>query len=133
MGGIWGLASATALETLPAQVRGIASGIIQEGYAVGNMLAAIINLTLVPEQRHTWRALFWMAAGLSFFAAFVRALLPESEIFLKARAAAKASGKTTKKKTSIFIHESMVMMKKHWKLWIYATLLMSGERSFFSA
>jgi len=126
MGGVWGLASATALETLPVQVRGLASGIIQEGYAMGNMLAAIINLTLVPEQSHTWRAMFWTAAGLSFLAAFVRACLPESEIFLKARAAAKASGKGTKKKTSIFFHETIVMLKKHWKLWIYASLLMSG-------
>ena len=93
---------------------------------MGNMLAAIIKLTLVPEQRYTWRALFWTAGGLSFVAAFVRLLLPESDIFLKARAATQASGKTTKK-TSIFIHESIVMMKKHWKLWIYTSVLMSGQ------
>jgi len=126
MGGVWGLASANALEILPVQLRGMASGIIQEAYVAGSMTAAIINLTLVPKQSHTWRALFWLAGGFSFFAAFVRACLPESEIFLKARAAAKASGTGTKKKTSIFIHETMVMMRKHWKLWIYASLLMSG-------
>jgi MFS transporter, SHS family, lactate transporter len=69
MGGIWGLAAATALENLPVEVRGIASGILQEGYAVGYLLAAaaIINLFLVPEVSAGWRALFWTGSGISLF------------------------------------------------------------------
>jgi len=126
MGGIWGMASSTALETLPVELRGIASGILQEGYAVGYLFAAVVNLRLVPAQSHGWRALFWCAAGLSFLAAIVRACLPESPVFLRARAAAKAEGLTTKKKTSVFLHETVQMLKMHWKLWIYAVLLMSG-------
>ena len=86
MGGVWGLASATALENLPVEVRGIASGIIQEGYAVGYLIAAVINLFLVPEVSVGWRALFFTASGISLFSAAVRAVLPESEIFLRAKA-----------------------------------------------
>jgi len=52
--------------------------------------------------------------------------LPESEVFLRARAAAKASGMETKKKTKVFMRETVRMLKLHWKLWIYAVLLMSG-------
>jgi len=83
MGGVWGLAAATALENLPVEVRGIASGILQEGYAIGYLFAAIINLFLVPEVSVGWRALFWTGSGISLFAAAVRALLPESEVFFE--------------------------------------------------
>jgi len=126
MGGIWGLAAATTLENLPVEVRGIASGILQEGYAVGYLLAAIINLFLVPEVSPGWRALFWTGSGISLFAAAIRALLPESEFFLRAKEAEKARGTDTTHKTRIFIHETKAMLKKHWLLCIYAVLLMTG-------
>jgi len=129
MGGIWGLASATALENLPVQLRGVASGILQEGYALGYLIAAVVNLTLVPEQKNGWRALFWTAAGLSFFAAVVRAFLPESEVFLRAKRMEReriAAGLEGPRKTKTFMRETWRMLKIHWKLWIYAVLLMSG-------
>ena len=126
MGGIWGLAAATALENLPVEVRGIASGILQEGYAMGYLLAAIINLFLVPEVSAGWRALFWTGAGISLFAAAIRVLLPESEVFLKAKEAGKAGGTNTTQKTKIFIHETKAMLKMHWLLFIYAVLLLTG-------
>jgi len=126
MGGIWGLAAATALENLPVEVRGIASGVLQQGYAMGYLLAAIVNLFLVPEVSPGWRALFWTGAGISLFAAAVRALLPESEFFLRAKEAEKARGTDTSQKTKIFIRETKAMLKKHWLLCIYAVLLMTG-------
>ncbi|KAI0667769.1 MFS general substrate transporter [Trametes maxima] len=126
MGGIWGLAASTALENLPVEVRGLASGILQQGYAVGYLLAAVINLTLVPETAATWRSLFWTASGISAFAAFIRFLLPESDVFLRAKAAERARGGSTSKKTRIFLHETWVMLKSHWLLCIYAVLLMTG-------
>jgi MFS transporter, SHS family, lactate transporter len=49
MGGVWDLAAATALENLPVEVRGVASRILQQGYALDYLFAAIINLFLVPE------------------------------------------------------------------------------------
>ncbi|KAK7447714.1 hypothetical protein VKT23_013970 [Stygiomarasmius scandens] len=50
MGGIWGLSASTALENLPVEARGLASGILQQGYALGCLLASIVNLTLVPAK-----------------------------------------------------------------------------------
>jgi SHS family lactate transporter-like MFS transporter len=70
--------------------------------------------------------LFWTGAGISLFAAAIRALLPESELFLKAKEAERARGTDTTQKTKIFIHETKVMLKKHWLLCIYAVLLMTG-------
>jgi len=130
MGGIWGLAASTALENLPLEARGLASGVLQEGYAVGYLLAAVINLFLVPEQSHSWRALFWCAAGISAFTAFLRLLLPESAVFLRAKEDARLReerlGRSLDSKTKIFLRETKKMLKSHWKLCIYAVLLMTG-------
>ncbi|KAH7885614.1 carboxylic acid transporter [Phlebopus sp. FC_14] len=126
MGGIWGLSASTALENLPVELRGLGSGILQEGYAVGYLIAAVINLTLVASSSHTWRTLFWTGAGITFFAAIVRACVPESQVFLRAKALEKANGTTTTQKTKIFLRETKEMLKHHWKLCIYAVLLMTG-------
>ena len=125
MGGIWGLASATALENLPVEARGLASGILQQGYAAGYLVAALVSLYLVPHT--SWRALFWTGAGISAFAAALRILLPESEVFLRARREKQNDiMRPTQSKTRIFLHEVKQMLKQHWILAIYAVLLMTG-------
>jgi len=129
MGGIWGLAMSTALENVPMETRGFLSGVLQEGYAVGYLLSAVVNLTVVPRSSHTWRTLFWVAAGLTFFAACLRAVLPESEVFLRARAARRNKEVETvnaASKTRIFLRETKKMLRDHWVLCIYAVLLMTG-------
>ncbi|EMD40166.1 hypothetical protein CERSUDRAFT_112376 [Gelatoporia subvermispora B] len=127
MGGVWGLAASTALENLPVETRGLASGVLQQGYAVGYLIAAVINLKLVPETSSTWRTLFWTGAGISALSAFIRALLPESQVFLRVKAARRAGVQTsTGHKTRIFLHETAEMLKRHWILCIYAVLLMTG-------
>jgi SHS family lactate transporter-like MFS transporter len=130
MGGIWGLASSSALENLPVELRGTASGVLQQGYAVGYLLAAVINLTLVAQ--HGWRVIFWTGAGITFFAAVIRALVPESAFFLRAKELERARGATTNQKTKIFIRETKEMLKRHWLLCIYAVLLMTGWLFCFS-
>lgn len=124
MGGIWGLAASTSLENLPVEARGLASGVLQQGYAVGYLIAAVINLYLVPSVPQSWRALFWTASGISLFAACIRMMLPESAVFLRAQAA--AGGSQTKNKTRVFLRETKEMLKKHWLLCVYAVLLMTG-------
>lgn len=127
MGGIWGLAASTALENLPVEARGIASGFIQQGYAAGYLIAALINLFLVPKTSLGWRSMFYTAAGISFGAALLRAILPESEVFLRAREVEKArGGPAEKNKTKVFLKETGKMLKTHWLRCIYAVLLMTG-------
>ena len=128
MGGIWGLASSTALENLPVELRGLASGVLQVGYPFGCIIAAVITLYVVPHSSHTWRALFWTSAGLSAFAALVRALVPESEVFLRAKALERENSFTTASgnKSRWFIRQASAMLEKHWLLCIYAVLLMTG-------
>jgi len=126
MGGVWGLASSTALENLPVEARGLASGVLQQGYAAGYLIAAVINLRLVPHTSSTWRSLFWASSAISAFAAVVRALVPESEVFVRAKALECERGSSTGKKTRVFIRQAGAMVKNHWLLCVYAILLMTG-------
>ncbi|GJN90545.1 hypothetical protein Rhopal_003557-T1 [Rhodotorula paludigena] len=127
MGGIWGLAAALGLENMPVEARGLFSGILQQGYAVGYLIAAVLNLTEVA--RHDdWRILFYFAAAVSAFAALLRALLPESAYFIERREAEKASGSTTTgwAKSRIFVKEMGRALRLHWVRCIYAVCLMTG-------
>ncbi|KAJ6574223.1 carboxylic acid transporter [Mycena capillaripes] len=127
MGGIWGMAASTSLENLPVGLRGIGSGVIQQGYTVGYLLAAVISLELVPEVSQGWRSLFWTASGVSLFVAFLRLILPESTPFLKARRSAESHGIVSEgQKTRVFLRETRTMLSNHWVLCIYAVLLMIG-------
>src|SRR5215470_16240637 len=42
MGGEWGVGAALALESLPARNRGFFSGLLQEGYVLGYLLASLV-------------------------------------------------------------------------------------------
>lgn len=125
MGGVWGLASASALENLPVEARGLASGILQQGYAGGYLIAALVNLYLIPKT--SWREQFRTSAGISSFAALLRITLPESQVFLRAQEARQANTEeSSQSKTRVFFQEVGKMLKSHWLLCIYAVLLMAG-------
>lgn len=124
MGGVWGLAAATALENLPVEARGFISGVLQQGYAVGYLIAAVVNLKLVPSVPAGWKSLSWTAAGIISFAAAIRAITPESELFLRAKA--EHGTADTKDKTRVFLRETKRMLYRHWLLCIYSVLLMAG-------
>ena len=61
MGGNWGVGASLAMESAPPKWRGILSGLLQEGYALGNVLAAIAYYTVFP--RWGWRAMFFVGAA----------------------------------------------------------------------
>jgi SHS family lactate transporter-like MFS transporter len=60
MGGEWGVGAALAFETLPSEGRGFFSGLLQEGYAVGYLMAALAYGTLFPV--FGWRGMFVIGA-----------------------------------------------------------------------
>ena len=59
-----------ALESCPVEARGLMSGILQQGYSLGYLLAAVFNLTLVPT--NSWHILFYIGAGGSFGIGLIR-------------------------------------------------------------
>ncbi|WP_089408107.1 MFS transporter [Granulicella rosea] len=92
MGGEWGVASALALETLPAEGRGFFSGLLQEGYVTGNLLAALLFALLFPHLHGVgvwapWRVMFMIGALPSLLAFYVRMHVKESPAWEESRAA----------------------------------------------
>jgi SHS family lactate transporter-like MFS transporter len=58
MGGTWGVSASLAMESAPPKMRGLLSGILQEGYALGNLLAAVAFWTVFPHWG--WRPMFFV-------------------------------------------------------------------------
>ncbi|KAK5993767.1 Carboxylic acid transporterhomolog-like protein [Cladobotryum mycophilum] len=119
MGGVYGNAIAMALEQCPSNARGLMSGILQQGYSFGYVLAACANLG-VGGAIESWKTVFWIGAGLSIFVGIVRIFFPESQQFLEA----KKNGKQSKS-PGAFWRETRVMLSKEWKMCVYCVILMT--------
>ena len=81
MGGEWGVGAALAFETLPKNRRGVFSGILQEGYAVGSILASIFYAALFSHIG--WRGLFVLGSLPAVLALYVQVRVPESPVWLE--------------------------------------------------
>lgn len=83
MGGLYGNAAATALEDCPERARGIISGMLQQGYAFGYLLATAFARAFVDTVGHTWRPLYWFGAGVPVLIIAFRLCLGETETFME--------------------------------------------------
>ncbi len=108
MGGEWGVGASLAMEKVPVRLRGVLSGFMQQGYATGNLLAAVCYFFLFP--RFGWRPLFFVGGLPALLALFVRFRVRESEVWQKTR------------------HESWSHLGRalvsHWKLFLYLAFFM---------
>jgi SHS family lactate transporter-like MFS transporter len=84
MGGEWGVGASLAMEAAPAKWRGVLSGILQSGYSIGYLLAAIAARLLLPMWG--WRPMFWIGALPALLALYIRTKVPESEAWKQHRA-----------------------------------------------
>lgn len=85
MGGEWGIGASLALEAIPAKARGIVSGLLQEGYAVGGLLAGLVYGLFFDHIG--WRGLFMIGALPALLVVYVRFKVPESTVWEKGRRA----------------------------------------------
>ncbi|KAK3352877.1 sugar transporter family protein [Lasiosphaeria hispida] len=126
MGGLYGNAAATAIEDLPEATRGLMSGILQQGYAFGYLLAAAFSRGLVNTTPHGWRPLFWFGACPPVLIILFRLALPETRVYqehAKVRKSAETRGSSV---SQTFIREGKVALKRHWLMLVYLVLLMAG-------
>jgi SHS family lactate transporter-like MFS transporter len=79
MGGEWGVGASLAMEKVPPRLRGAFSGLLQQGYALGYLLAAIAYALVVP--RWGWRPLFFLGGLPALLALLVRSHVRESEVW----------------------------------------------------
>jgi SHS family lactate transporter-like MFS transporter len=110
MGGEWGVGASLAMEKVPPKWRGVLSGLLQQGYALGYLLAALAYLLVFP--RWGWRPLFFLGGLPALLALFVRFRVSESEVWEQSKGASwRQLGST---------------ILGHWKLFVYLMLLMTG-------
>ncbi|EME85419.1 uncharacterized protein MYCFIDRAFT_53445 [Pseudocercospora fijiensis CIRAD86] len=122
MGGLYGNVAAMALEDCPQKARGIISGMLQQGYAFGYLLATVFSRALVDTTSHGWRPLYWFGGAVPVLIIAFRLFLGETDAYnerKRVRESGDGVGKT-------FIKEGKVALKRHWMLLIYMVLLMAG-------
>jgi MFS transporter, SHS family, lactate transporter len=108
MGGEWGVGASLAMEKVPPRLRGFLSGLLQQGYALGYLLAAVCFYFVFP--RWGWRPMFFIGGLPALLGLFVRFKVKESEVWQKTRQHSWSSlGRE---------------ICSHWKLFLYLTLLM---------
>lgn len=83
MGGEWGVGASLTMESVPARWRGVLSGLLQEGYACGNLLASLVYFTVFPAWG--WRAMFFIGGLPALLVLFVRAKVKEPEAWERSR------------------------------------------------
>lgn len=109
MGGEWGVGASLVMEKVPPRLRGVVSGLLQQGYAAGYLLAALCYFVVFPLWG--WRPLFFIGGLPALLALFVRARVKESEVWRETR------------------HDSWNGLGRaivsNWKLFLYLTVLMA--------
>jgi SHS family lactate transporter-like MFS transporter len=113
MGGEWGVGASLTMESIPPQARGFVSGLLQSGYPTGYFVASIVYALLFPYIG--WRGMFMIGVVPALLVLYIRRSVPESP-----------SWRPTTARSS-----TMAVLKSHWRLGIYAVLLMTAF-NFFS-
>jgi len=114
MGGEWGIGASLAMETIPPQTRGLVSGILQQGYAVGYLLAAVVYFLLFSFIG--WRGMFAVGVLPALLVLYIRIHVKESPVWESARDEQEST---------------VAAIAQHWQLFIYVVVLMTAL-NFFS-
>jgi MFS transporter, SHS family, lactate transporter len=109
MGGEWGIGASLAMESVPRRWRGVLSGVLQSGYPVGYLLAAVAARFILPMWG--WRAMFFLGAAPALLALYIRAGVPESKAWLTHR--------------EPDVRAILRTVGRHWKSFLYLVLMMT--------
>ncbi|MEO6982253.1 MAG: MFS transporter, partial [Edaphobacter sp.] len=129
MGGEWGVGAALAFETLPAEGRGFFSGLLQEGYVVGSLLAAALYWLLFPHLHGTgmfvgWRVMFMIGALPALLAFYLRFKVEESPVWLAAKQRRVVDG------SSLWASFDLKGLVKYLPSFLFLVVLMTAFNSF---
>ena len=121
MGGVWGVGASLAMESVPPRSRGMLSGILQQGYPMGYLLAALVYGLVFPS--FGWRGMFIVGALPAILVVFIRFGVHESPAWIARDKAAKANpgGK---------VGEFMAVVREKWPLFIFMIVLMAAFNCF---
>ena len=117
MGGEWGLGAALAMEKIPAERRGFFSGLLQEGYSFGYLLATLASLLVVNGMGLSWRWLFGLSIIPAMITLLIRTRVDESQVWQASRARMRSSETTVR---DILFNPTIV------RRFVYLVLLMAA-------
>ncbi len=109
MGGEWGLGASLAMETVPARTRGLLSGILQQGYPVGYLLAAVVFRFVFPVLG--WRWMFFIGVLPALLSLFIRFGVKESPVWVQSQKARATQnlGQSVKQNLGLFAYMAVLM------------------------
>jgi MFS transporter, SHS family, lactate transporter len=107
MGGEWGVGASIAMEAVPARWRGLLSGVLQEGYAVGYLLAAAAYFLIYPH--YGWRPLFFLGGIPALLTLYIRAKVPESKSWERNRPQPAAIWRAIRRNYRRFLYVVLLM------------------------
>jgi SHS family lactate transporter-like MFS transporter len=116
MGGEWGVGAALAMETIPPPARGLVSGVLQNGYPSGYLLATLVYFLLYGLIG--WRGMFMAGALPALLTIYVRSQVEESPAFL--------AGAAGRGKTSLMPWSHIAALRANAGRFAYAVLLMTA-------
>lgn len=116
MGGEWGVGASLVMESIPPRTRGAVSGILQQGYAVGYLLAAVAYFALF--ELIGWRGMFMLGVLPALLVLYIRMRVKESPAWERMSARGKPVG-------------ILEALRGRWGLFLYVVLLMTAF-NFFS-
>jgi len=129
MGGEWGVGAALAMEAVPARWRGLLSGMLQEGYAVGYLLAAAAYFFVFPH--FGWRPMFFLGGLPALLTLYIRAKVPESRVWERSRPAPGAILGAIRRNFRRFLYlvalMTMMSLISHGTQDLYPTFLQKGR------
>jgi len=137
IGGEWAVAHALVGETVPPHVRGRYGSYLQSGSAFARFFATMAGTMLAPLIG--WRAVFILSAVPALIVVFIRAQMPESDIWLRLKNAgrvamspwqvlAEMAGPALRKTTAIAMTLTTLNMSAFWfkTIWL-PTYLVQGR------
>lgn len=158
MGGEWGIGASLTMESIPPKARGFVSGLLQEGYAAGYLLASVVFFLLFD--RIGWRGMFMVGLVPALLVVLLRLGVKESPVFEASRHAAArrhpamlilvglaalvvamgpalagAMDKSAMLKWVYFVDAPIALcglwwFRRHWKMALYVVVLMTAFNLF---
>lgn len=132
LGGEWAAGAALVAEEWPAEHRGKAIGIVQSGWALGYIAAALLAAAIVPT--HGWRLLFVVGVTPALLSAWIWHSIPEPEVWRAAVTKSRTSIKTIFKypllrPTLIAIVVCSSLMFAYWGLFTWVPAYLASPRA----
>jgi SHS family lactate transporter-like MFS transporter len=109
MGGYWGVGASMAMESAPSRRRGLLSGLMQSGYPLGYLLAALGIETILPH--FGWRAMFVVGLPIALVTSLLAFKAPEPLAWREHRIPS--------------LHSMFKVLWAHRKVFLYLLLVMT--------